>query len=686
MEATLPAEFGPAAGGETVVRRGLLFRAGSYPDKNFDLTPEEMADAAREFEPVLAEMEHLPTILDGKLGRLREVSTDGAGALFGALEIPRWLHETVGPDPLKVSLVWDRETKRIKRVGLVRSPRITDAAVFAAFSAATGEEIEEIEPAEDEEAVLAFFSDLTAAFDAAPKGAPGKGGSKSGAAAGGVHWVTIDGHPVPITDKGIGPEHLAQAASRFEIGHHGHEALREAHAAGKIETDAHLYGIIRAARGHEEKGAAEADAYAKAIGTHGVEPAVRVTGQGSIKARGMAPLPHQATADLVRLFEASRQGKDEFRAVRQEIGEDRAREAAAHAQRLNTAGLLEKAVQAHKGWQEREERREQARVRRDTERDESRRGLGGRGLVQELGSLGYDVHLRDHSTGKVHTYRTLPPDLPERQYEAIYRELNTSGRQNTTGGKEKLYPVPDGGRLQMFTLHDLIVSEKKLPPGAFRPGGGRSRSAGFSLTAARSGTKGDLMSAPKWLGKLLAAVGVDPEGEDVKAIEAEFAAETPAAAPPPVDAEAREQVKRLQQQLETERRARLESDAATFAKGEVAARRALPAEEGGLAQLYVMAALDDAANPREVAFSAGAETKTGTRVDALRASLASRPAHQLATEMLKPDSLPEGTMVLFNKQETEKAGDEKPPDEKRKAELLDKSPLGRAVAANGKGA
>lgn len=45
MEATLTAEFeaSPAAP-ESVVRRGLLFRAGSYPDKEFSLTPEEMAD------------------------------------------------------------------------------------------------------------------------------------------------------------------------------------------------------------------------------------------------------------------------------------------------------------------------------------------------------------------------------------------------------------------------------------------------------------------------------------------------------------------------------------------------------------------------------------------------------------------------------------------------------------------
>jgi hypothetical protein len=121
----------------TAIRRGKLFQCGYYADKQFALTPGEAAAAVAAFRPVPNDLEHTPTILDGKLGTLRSVAASEDGSeLFGEVEIPRWLHEAIGDAPIKASLLWDRETKRIVGNALVIEPRIADAALLSAFSAA----------------------------------------------------------------------------------------------------------------------------------------------------------------------------------------------------------------------------------------------------------------------------------------------------------------------------------------------------------------------------------------------------------------------------------------------------------------------------------------------------------------------------------------------------------------------
>ncbi|HEY6021328.1 MAG TPA: hypothetical protein VIY48_15920, partial [Candidatus Paceibacterota bacterium] len=47
-------ELGPTIGGDRafVLRRGKIFEAGDYPDKEFIITPEEVIDAVTGFEPV----------------------------------------------------------------------------------------------------------------------------------------------------------------------------------------------------------------------------------------------------------------------------------------------------------------------------------------------------------------------------------------------------------------------------------------------------------------------------------------------------------------------------------------------------------------------------------------------------------------------------------------------------------
>lgn len=119
-----------------VYRKGLIFRADKYDDKNFEMSPEELLTAANEFQPVPLDVEHIPSIFDSKLGSLLAVEPSADGwELYGVAKIPKWLNDLHGDIPLKVSCTWDRATKKLSKLALVRSPRVGDAALMAAFTA-----------------------------------------------------------------------------------------------------------------------------------------------------------------------------------------------------------------------------------------------------------------------------------------------------------------------------------------------------------------------------------------------------------------------------------------------------------------------------------------------------------------------------------------------------------------------
>ena len=128
--------FGETGG--MVLRRGKIFEAGDYPDKAYSMTPEELLAAVADFAPVPLDLEHTPTVLDGKLGELRAVELgDDAWSLYGTVALPQWLDEQLGGE-CKVSCTWDRNAKRVTKLALVNNPRVPDAAIMAAFAAAQG--------------------------------------------------------------------------------------------------------------------------------------------------------------------------------------------------------------------------------------------------------------------------------------------------------------------------------------------------------------------------------------------------------------------------------------------------------------------------------------------------------------------------------------------------------------------
>lgn len=117
-----------------VYRQGLVFRAGDYPDKAYAMTPEEIAAAVEQFNSAVPlDLEHMPTLLDGQLGELVSVScSEDNQELHGIVALPKWLDEML-PER-KVSATWDRQTKQLVGLALVRHPRVEDAALMAAFA------------------------------------------------------------------------------------------------------------------------------------------------------------------------------------------------------------------------------------------------------------------------------------------------------------------------------------------------------------------------------------------------------------------------------------------------------------------------------------------------------------------------------------------------------------------------
>lgn len=118
-----------------IYRAGKIFAAGRYEDKDFEITPEELVASAAAFERVAIDLEHVPSVLDQKLGFLEAVEAADDGTLYGVTALPKWLDDLLEEGERKVSATLDRATKRIAGLALVRSPRVTDAALMAAFAA-----------------------------------------------------------------------------------------------------------------------------------------------------------------------------------------------------------------------------------------------------------------------------------------------------------------------------------------------------------------------------------------------------------------------------------------------------------------------------------------------------------------------------------------------------------------------
>jgi hypothetical protein len=150
----------PMAAGNYVLREGKIFEAGSYPDKEFELSPEELQAVAATFVPVPIDLEHTPTVLDGKMGTLQSVrvSPDGR-TLFGTVALPRWLDSLLNDGERKVSCAFHKLSKRLLKLSLVINPRVNDAALMAAFSSS---DFAQRQDTPEGQSVMQMIHDMTA--------------------------------------------------------------------------------------------------------------------------------------------------------------------------------------------------------------------------------------------------------------------------------------------------------------------------------------------------------------------------------------------------------------------------------------------------------------------------------------------------------------------------------------------
>jgi hypothetical protein len=118
--------------GEYVLRSGKVSEVGSYPDKGITFSDPDFEAAVSSFTPVAMDSEHGESLLDGALGTLRRVWRQGK-ELWGEIAIPKELDAlfTRGKISRRVSLTWDRATKRIIGCAWAKYPRVGDAVVMS---------------------------------------------------------------------------------------------------------------------------------------------------------------------------------------------------------------------------------------------------------------------------------------------------------------------------------------------------------------------------------------------------------------------------------------------------------------------------------------------------------------------------------------------------------------------------
>lgn len=131
----MPDQTAHSSQDDYVIRTGKVFQCGRYDDKQFEFDENDLQRAVASFEPCPVNLAHTPTVLDGKLGVVQRIYPGANGALMGDVALPKWLDSALDDSSRRVSAEWDRATKTLKKLSLVLSPRVTDAALFAAFSA-----------------------------------------------------------------------------------------------------------------------------------------------------------------------------------------------------------------------------------------------------------------------------------------------------------------------------------------------------------------------------------------------------------------------------------------------------------------------------------------------------------------------------------------------------------------------
>lgn len=115
-------------------REAMLFRAGPYPDKELEVTEDDLDGIVTNTAmPLNIKVEHEDSPFDGFLGFVQEIYRRGA-ELWGRLRIPAdaWaLIERSGARRLSVGIAETAGKLFLVEVSLVQYPRVADAAVLS---------------------------------------------------------------------------------------------------------------------------------------------------------------------------------------------------------------------------------------------------------------------------------------------------------------------------------------------------------------------------------------------------------------------------------------------------------------------------------------------------------------------------------------------------------------------------
>ncbi|MEN6358344.1 MAG: hypothetical protein ABFD83_14825 [Armatimonadota bacterium] len=108
-----------------------LFEAGSYPDKDIEVTEDDLDNIVANTTEAPIGIEHVPTPFDGAMGIVKNVYRKGK-ELMGTLRTPAHVWSLMeAAKAKKVSVTIPREKDRLLEVSIVQNPRVASASVFA---------------------------------------------------------------------------------------------------------------------------------------------------------------------------------------------------------------------------------------------------------------------------------------------------------------------------------------------------------------------------------------------------------------------------------------------------------------------------------------------------------------------------------------------------------------------------
>lgn len=142
--ATVEFSIAEAPADHLILPAPIISRVGSYdfPAEQggpFEITVEDIRRAVSSLPadglPITDE-HNKRSVFYGKLGKILELTPSADYTTFGGkVALAKPVRDLLGPGPIKLSANWDRTTKTLKDISLTGNPRITDAALEAAFAA-----------------------------------------------------------------------------------------------------------------------------------------------------------------------------------------------------------------------------------------------------------------------------------------------------------------------------------------------------------------------------------------------------------------------------------------------------------------------------------------------------------------------------------------------------------------------